>query len=409
MNFLKMRSAAIRFLEERDAGMVLYFLFVLLFFVSTEQRWPRNFYYALMMPVFLISLTRIQFRRFVSSRLWRLTLMFLAYLLLTMLWEKNPGKERPMYFIRNAFYVLVFFSLTMELAIRHPRFMEKLFVFLAWVGAVTALFSIPLFYHSAPFPSARLEYLADQLDNPVLGGILYGMMVLIICFHIRKTPGRSLRWMYVPVLIIIAGSILLTQSRGPVAFLLITLVIGGLVTRDKKLLITLGLIIIIGAVSVCHVKQYQEMVIQRGMSYRIELAKNTVALARDDLIFGKGLTTDQKIMVHDGKKLRHPHNVYLATVLYGGLAGLAILLLLLATAFREGWRNYLTTGDFTLLALVLYGAGTIITSQDKLIANPHPLWFFFWLPIAILAGIAGRNNGAKNSNLPTTNTCPLAP
>ncbi|MEW6076580.1 MAG: O-antigen ligase family protein [Thermodesulfobacteriota bacterium] len=392
MNILKIRSVAIRFLEEKSGHMILYFLFVLLFFISTEQRWPRNFFYALMIPTFLISLRTENIRRLFSSSLWRITLILLVYLLLTMLWGENPGKERPIYFIRNAFYLLTFFILTMELTIRHSRFPEKLFVLLAWVGAVTAFLSVLLFYRAAPL-SDRLIFLADQLDNPVLGGILYGMIVLIVCFHILQAPGGRPRWLYILFLAIIAGSMLMTQSRGPVAVLLATLVIGGLITRNRRLLIALGCIIVIGAAVALSVKPYREMVTQRGMSYRVELAKNTIAMIQDDPVFGKGLTTDQRVMIHEGRRLRHPHNVYLAMALYGGLTGLAILVLLLATALREGWKHYKKTGNITLPALVLFAAGTIMASQDKLITTTHPLWFFFWLPIAILAGISCRETG----------------
>jgi O-antigen ligase len=285
----------------------------------------------------------------------------------------------------------------MELSLTGPRFVEKLFFFLAWIGTATAVASILYFYHTAPFPTARLEYIADQLHNAVFGAIIYGMIVLIIYFYImKKTPGRKRRWLYGMMAAIVAGSVVLTQSRGPLGILLITFIVGGVLTRDFKLLIVLACIIILGATLFIKNDSIQKAVTQRGLSYRIELAEKTVNMIKGDVFFGKGITTDQQIRANDGFLLYHPHNVYLGMVLYGGLAALFIFLLLLAMAFRESLRHYLLTGDIILLALLLFGAGNILIDQDKVITHPGPFWFFFWLPLALTAGIAAQKSEAPD-------------
>jgi len=396
MNLSNLRSDTINYLEEKHVNYNLYFLFVLIFFVSPNLRLHCNFFYAIIIPIYLVSLRKTKFKDFLGSTIWLIAMALLIYLLLTMFWEENVGRKGHVYYIRKGIYLFAFFSLTMELVSRYPRFIEKLFLFLAWVGAATAVASMIWFIVSPPFPITRLKYIADQLQNSVQGGIVYGMIVLIIYFSIIKNEtARSRRRLYGLLMIIIAGSVLLTQSRGPVGALLITFLAGALLTRDKKLLIIFGLIIVVGAVVFLRVPQVQKLVTQRGFSYRVELTQKTIAMAEEDLFFGKGLTTNQQVRADDGRLLYHPHNIYLGIVLYGGLTGLLLFLLLLAAAFRESWRQYFDTKDITFFVLILFCAINMVTSRDKIITHPGPFWFYFWLPLGLLAGLANRRSRAE--------------
>lgn len=389
MNIVQSRLRMIDYFERKRVFPALYFLFVLLFFISPNLHWYFNVFYVIM-PLYLISLGRLKLKAFIHSKIWLMALILLFYMLLTVLWQINPGDDGLMYYLRKAIYLFVFLSLTMELTAGYPRFMERLFMLFCWIGALTAVISLFLFYSRAPFPSARLEYLADQFRNPILGAIIYGMTLLVIYFHIlKKTSKKSHRWLYVIFMVIISGSILLTQSRGPTAILLGAFITGGLLTRDKKLLITLAcIIVIIGAALIFNVRQVEKAITDRGISYRIELLEKTLSMIRGHVLFGKGITTEQDIVSDDGLHLHHPHNVYLATVLYGGLVGLSLLLIMLAAAFRESLNYFFLTRDITLFVLILFGSCTIITSQDKIITHPHPLWFSFWLPLGLTAGVS---------------------
>ena len=80
-------------------------------------------------------------------------------------------------------------------------------------------------------------------------------------------------------------------------------------------------------------------------------------------------------------------------ILYGGLAGLMIFLFLLATAFRESLRLYFQHKDITLFVLILFTAFNMITSLDKIITHPGPFWIYFWLPLALIAGVSAQKTG----------------
>jgi O-antigen ligase len=407
MKFGELRSGIIAFIEKRHVYVVFYLLFVLAFFISPNLRWHCNFYYALIIPVYLISLQKIKFKIFFQSKIWLISMFLLLYLLMTILWAKNPGDKSSFYYLRKFVYLFVFLSLTMELVLRYELFFEKLFIFISWIGAATAFFSVVYFYGSDTFswtnieyiadpafnPHFRLSYIADQLQNPISGAIIYGMIVLIIYFNVLKGSGKSHKWLYRVLMIIIAGSVLLTQSRGPMGALLLTFIIAGILTRDKKLLITLGCIIMIMVILFINIHQFRKVIATiRGFSYRIELAQKTLNQAKGNLLFGKGLTTDNQMIMDDGTNLHHTHNVYLGMILYGGITGLLIFLLLLAEAFREALKHFFSTNDITFFALILFAAVCNITCMDKIITHPHPLWFYFWLPLGLLAGVTFKRS-----------------
>jgi O-antigen ligase len=86
----------------------------------------------------------------------------------------------------------------------------------------------------------------------------------------------------------------------------------------------------------------------------------------------------------------HPHSVYLATAWYGGLVGLLLLVWVLVLAFRQAlaWRkNYHHT---LFLALLIYASLAISVDFDGIITRPREPWLYFWLPLALLAGMTLR-------------------
>ena len=79
----------------------------------------------------------------------------------------------------------------------------------------------------------------------------------------------------------------------------------------------------------------------------------------------------------------HPHNVYLATALYGGLPALTMLLVMIALALRQGWRGA-TRGEPAWLLVLLFALLCMLTDGDRLLNAPRAIWFYFWLPVGVL-------------------------
>ncbi|MBS3757571.1 MAG: O-antigen ligase family protein [Desulfobacterales bacterium] len=399
-NILTWQSKTVDFFERKHIYIILYGFFILCFFVWPSVHWHNNYFYVIVIPAYLISLHKSKLQVFFHSKLWLISMVLMCYLALTVLWVKNPEDPRILYYLRRPLYLFVFLSMTMELVLTYPKFIEHLFASLAWVGVVTAIISIFCFYSSAPFPETRLEYFSDQLHGEIEGGIVYGMIVLIIYFNILKREKGPGRWLYRVFMAILVGSVLLSQSRGAIGALLATFFVGGLITRDKKLLLALVCLMVATAVLFFNMEAFQNAVTERGLSYRLELGQKTLARAEGDLFFGKGISTNNDFLMADGTLFPHTHNSYLGMILYGGLTGFFILVGLIAVAFWQALRHYFRSQNITYFLLIFFAAISIITGQDKILTHPNSMWIFFWLPLGLLAGsMQMKANGAPPENL----------
>ncbi|NVM21811.1 MAG: O-antigen ligase family protein [Desulfobacterales bacterium] len=323
------------------------------------------------------------FRR---SKIWVLSLVLAGYMCLTLLWADNAVFIDYLYYLRRLFYLFVFFGLTIELVLRYPKFIDSLFIFLCWVAAITAVVSICRFYSSFSSPPPRLSHVGDQLHNPVVGATVYGMVALICCFRVLKTRKDSYpRWLYIGILVVILFFALLTQGRGPLGALLITFLSGAVITRDKRLIAVVLCVIIAGGLAFFYVEGVKEMIISRGFSYRLEIWQQTLARTKGALLFGQGISTERMLVMADGSTWNHPHSVYFATILFGGLAGLFLLLALQALALRQSFLCLFRENDPTYVALLLFAFICITTANYRVISHPDALWMYLWLPLALLA------------------------
>lgn len=385
-----MRFKIVSFLERNHIYLILYGFFLLGFFTFPSVHWHNKFYYALIIPLYLISLNKGKFQIFLHSKIWVLSMILALYLFMTIFWAQNPEDDGILYYLRRPLYLFVFLSLAMELVLRYPKFIDYLFVLFAWAGTIMAVISIFCFYTSAPFPAARLVHFADQLHGAIEGGIIHGMIAMIIYFHILKRVGGYWKALYFIFMGILLGAALLSQSRGALGALLIVFFAGALITRDKKMLVSFGCAMAIMIALFLNVESFQKAVTQRGWSYRIELGQKIIARANGSLYFGKGISTNNDFVISSGKKLPHTHNVYLGALLYGGIAGLLLFLGLLALAFRQALKYFFISGDIIYFLLILFAAVCIVTGQDKLLTHPNSMWLFFWLPLGLLAGLLCR-------------------
>jgi len=365
--------------------LITYFFFLLGFFVIPSTHWHNNIFYGLILFPYLVTLRLKRIQLICQSNLWILSMVLSIYMCLTLLWAENVGFKDYVYHLRRLVYLFVFLSLTIELVLRYPKFIDGLFIFLCWVAAITTIVSIFWFYSSISFHLQRLNYLGDQVRNPVVGASVYGMVAIVCCFHFLKTK-KLYTWIYTVLSVVILFSLALTQSRGPLGALLITFLIGAIIARNKKLLASVLCVILIGGLMFFYIEGFKGIIIKRGLSYRFEIWDQTLTKIKEAPLFGNGISTDNAFIMADGKKVNHPHNVYLGTTLYGGLIGLFLLLILQALTLWEGFLCFLRENDFTYVALLFFAFICITIMNDRVINHPDALWIYFWLPLALLAG-----------------------
>ncbi len=384
MKFSELQLTIRSFLEQRHYFFITYFLFSLGFFVFPSTHWHNNFFYGVILFPYLVTLKPKRIRRVFQSKIWTLSMFLALYMFLTLLWSEDVVLKDYVYYFRRIVYLFVFLTLTIDLVLRYPKFIDYLFTFLCWSAAISAVASVLCFYSSGSFPIARLQFIGDQVRNSVVGANVYGMVTLICFFHILKTK-ETYVWVYAVLSVVILFSVFLTQSRGPLGALFITFLIGAVLTRNKKLFYIVLCVTVIGGLMFLSLDEFRNMITYRGFSYRIEIWQQILSRIKEALVFGEGISTENTFIMADGTKWSHPHNVYLATTLYGGLIGLFLLFILQGMALWEGFQCFLRENDFTFVALFLFSFICIITTNYRVISHPDAIWVYFWLPLALFA------------------------
>jgi O-antigen ligase len=138
--------------------------------------------------------------------------------------------------------------------------------------------------------------------------------------------------------------------------------------------------------------------VERGDSYRLAIWQQFAARVAHRPWLGEGVLTDDttQIAARDAGAppltMNHPHSVYLATALYGGLPALGLLAALLAAALRQGVAAA-RGGEPAWLLVLLVGLLCMLTDGDRLLHAPRGIWFYFWLPVGVLMArqTAGRD------------------
>ena len=79
---------------------------------------------------------------------------------------------------------------------------------------------------------------------------------------------------------------------------------------------------------------------------------------------------------------RHPHNLYVSTMFYGGVFGIGGLILLMmistgATLESNHPARWLT------LSLLTYGFAVLMFDGNRLISKIDFIWLVFWLPLRL--------------------------
>ena len=332
----------------------------------------------------MIEKKKSKLKLFCKSKIWLLSLLFACYLTLTLVWAKNSGFSEFLYYVRRPIYIFGFLGLTIELALKYPRFSDWLFTFLCWTTVLTVVVSFFWFYSDKPFAHDRLSLVGDQLQNPVAAGSVLGMVALV-CYYNNLTTKKQTTWVYLGLLIVTLLAMGLTKSRAPLVALLVTWTVGSLWTRDKKVLFALLGITVLAGFAFFQFSSIKSEITRPGLDIRWDIWKQAVERIQDAPFFGEGISTDTLFTVSDGSTWNHTHNVYIGTALYGGLVGLGLLLTLLFVGTRQAILFYSREKNFIYLALLLFAGICMLSGNYRITSHPDAIWLYFWVPMAILA------------------------
>ncbi|MFO8084065.1 MAG: O-antigen ligase family protein [Desulfobacterales bacterium] len=318
--------------------------------------------------------------------------LFLLYMWVTLFWAKNFNIIDIYTYARRVLYLLGFIAATIYLIHSDPNFLKRLLTLLCWIAGIVSIVYSVYFYLHHPFPQYRLAGYG-LLYNPIRTSSIYGIAFLGGVYLLYQYPGTIIRWMHMGILIPLFSYMLLAQARGPIFAIILTLFIwqfiiifgsgfknGILGSFSILLLFLLAATIVTFTI---FPEFFRYFFIERGLSYRLEIWKNFWEVIKMEPIFGHGLNADTTTIMTDGMTFLHPHSVYVATLYYGGIIGLAIQLILIGYAVFKSLGLKNRPEQFFISCSLFFGAFCIVTDGNILIQHPKPFWIFFWFPVAL--------------------------
>lgn len=347
------------------------------FFTPIGSKANNNiFYFFVLLPFVLVTKSRALIYLF-HSRIFIMAVALVSYLALRSFFFEPFELQRSFDPLRHLFSFLVFFSIST--ALFGQGLEQKLRVIAIWAagwGAVAACC-----YYAQHDLTSRLHY-SGPISHPILGACVYSVVCLFLVLSKQK---KYLIVKFIAVFLLFC-CIVLSQSRGPAASLILAVSVAGSMAGRCWLSLFPVAVMVSGWV----LKNYIYMPFDRlfvvTSSYRIEIWKQVFVDSWENgrWLFGHSVLASEEVSVGN-MVFAHAHSGYVATFFQGGLVGLVLLLALL---FSTAWqvyrmRNYknsaLRIGMFVFAALIIF------SDTHKLLDSPSAPWFYFWLPLALIA------------------------
>jgi O-antigen ligase len=362
-------------------------LFLAGFFLLPSSKAVNNVYYALVLAPALLLLRGADWRWLAGSQVWRAAMLLLGYLTVSGLWSSAFAWGDWLREAKGLPYLGVYLAVLACVCARRAATFERLLGALALAAVAGTAVSAAMFYAHAPWP-ARLEF-AAAVYNANEAATVVGTVALLVMFHLLPTGASGWRQVFWGACaLILLGGIALTGSRTPLAAVFICIACGFALQRRWRVLLGLGVAVLAAGALLMNTAVTRQA-LARGDSYRLPIWSQFAARVADRPWFGEGLLADETTVVAgpDGGAalltFQHPHNVYLATALYGGLPALAMLAAMIALALQQGWRSA-ARGEPVWLLLVMFALLCMMTDGDRLLNAPRAIWFYFWLPVGVL-------------------------
>ncbi|MYE14458.1 MAG: O-antigen ligase family protein [Gammaproteobacteria bacterium] len=344
---------------------------------------------------FLAAYTVLGFRRW--SGLW-LNWVFLlsvavsVYIAMTSFWSTPFDARNALSQFSRALLGVCFVVAVAE-GFRVDWFRVRMTAALALCGGAAAAAAVLLFV-AVPPEDGRLNGLG-QLDAHIRAALCFG--VSLVCAIAWMTETRSATWRAVAgvLAVFLAVAVALSNSRNA----WVTVPFGCLVflisryAPERGLPAACGAAFALVAAAVALALWFEpsrDALLSRGDSYRPDIWADILRRVMDHgPWFGNGVLTDDNVTVAS-LVLPHPHNMYLAVLFQGGVAGLALFLLLVALALRTLLAHLAEPEAKLALGILAIGLPAWLLDGYELVDKIGWTWMLFWFPVAVAVGLGSR-------------------
>jgi O-antigen ligase len=365
-------------------GLTIFFvlLTVGLFFLSDNGRINAFPSYLLVLTVpLLIAFRRLPMGQLLNPVAFSATALLL-YLAVSASWAVDGDG-----ILKHLGYALLIGCFIAGFALCQQDRGDFLLLFLVTVlvcGTASAGISIYLHYllpEYQPLPEPRL-YGFGRLNNPVISAVSYGLVVMI---GLHLLTQHRLLWQRAGLIASLAAvmfAISLTGTR--VVWLAMGLAAGfgfSLYLRRNPLLIVSAALIITGGIAIAAIGW--EAITVRALSFRPEIWAEFVGRAWEaNILIGVGSGSDS-YWVTEVLTFKHPHSIFVSTLYFGGLIGLALLLAMIGSCTRHLIAAPASRVRNLAITLSIYGLTVGCFDGDNPLTKIDYLWWVVWLPVAL--------------------------
>lgn len=290
--------------------------------------------------------------------------------------------------LKKALYLALFFVCCLYLSARYWALHAPLLLFaLCSLGLLLFALTDWLWIWTQSGRWIRYGHFLGESLNPVYFSLLLGFALLYLwVFHVADRLEQRSAWlmlvgMFVLSLLLVACASIF-QSRS--TLLGYALFFAGYLLYKR--LFWLGLVLGIGLLLLGVLVGVDDLLLQRGLSYRLDIWQAAVQRWLSECSLWLGCGNDGQLLLGS---FHHPHSGYLAMLYRNGLVG-AALFVVFALLYLRNSRQ----GGTAWLLLSLFGWGSLLTTTNGVLTSPQPLWVYFWLP-TFMAIIAGQQEGLR--------------
>ncbi|WP_068635221.1 O-antigen ligase family protein [Thauera butanivorans] len=313
----------------------------------------------------------------------------LVWALFSLSWSTADDLGRE---AKRVLYVVLFLGSFVLVAGAEPERLARVLRTSGLGLALAALASIVVFYgvSGQPWP-ARLEGIG-HLQNPILGGYVMGVAALwLLCLPHERGGWRMAAVAGVLLLVVYMA---LTQSRGVwLAFVATAVSIPLCCPGRGSWRFSVALL----GCTVFGLILFEPLVMERGTSYRPEIAEAALAMIRENPVLGLGIGADYRIQVPElGLAFQHSHNLFTHVAIELGLPGLLLWSIVWGWVGFDAWRARFSILGGCLLAMWGYATFVLMFDGASLLDSPRPAWMLSWLLVALWLVLPGGGRAAAS-------------
>ncbi len=310
-------------------------------------------------------------------------LAYASWCCITSLWGSDPG-----FFILQWLVLATWLLGSAWVLQRRVLDLEKLFAWLAVIGALAALVMIILFYKEHGL-SDRLEG-KGLLRTPTVLGQVFGLVALLATILSWCATDLKRSLLFFMAALCALGALALSQSRGPILSLMLALLLA-MVWIRPLLRVWVGQLAFLLSILVLLIMftPIEQMVVGRGISLRDEIwlqVWQSMGNQPFSLLWGIGMSEVTVIATASGE-FHHAHNAWLDIFYRTGAIGLVLALGHLILLLVRGAANATTK---PLVIWLVYGLGCLLVDSRSLFWEVDAKWLLYWIPAALLAAQLSR-------------------